>query len=382
MVGFCISWMALFLVLFPMSIYLNPSKGGTTNVFYLGVLLPWLILVMLGEVRLWYKQAAYLSGLLLFSYLWLNSFWGVDNSAEDWFYLGKRWVFAVCMLTAPILVCKKYPNFHQRILPLLFTASVMAAAIVIAQHYAAHGSDLLKFRLLGEGYSVNAIAVGVHYGLALLVGLYLLSHYPRQRWVIAASCLLPLTAMVLTQSRGPLLAFITCVCLMALFGERERRVLIVKAALLMVVAVMMLTIGWDYFVSRGLSYRPEIWSKMLGVVMQSPIFGEGYTLNAEQVSIKGREFAHSHNIFIELMRYGGIVAVALFVWHLVSLFRVQRVNNDALSRVYLLLLVYTLLILLINGWYLLDRPNYLWFGYWYPIGLLLAREQLQSAASR
>jgi hypothetical protein len=41
-----------------------------------------------------------------------------------------------------------------------------------------------------------------------------------------------------------------------------------------------------------------------------------------------------------------------------------------------------LLILLINGWYLLDRPNYLWFGYWYPIGLLLAREQLQSAASR
>jgi O-Antigen ligase len=369
------NWMALWYFVFPLAVYLNPSKGGTANIFYLGVLLPWVLLLLMGRINLWQKNYIYLTTVLLFFYLWMNSFWADTNTLKEIAYFFKWFIYVICLLTAPLLITERHPNFFNMLLLFVFCAAVVGAIATIFFHVEARGVNFPKARMGGWGFGHNPIGLGLHYGIAVLIGLFLVDRYKSKAIWFGLASLLPLSALMLSHSRGPILGLLLCGPLALFLFERSKVVIVAKVVLLGFIIAAAVYIGWDNLLNRGLSGRPEIWSDVFELVKQSVIWGEGYSLQSSRILYHGVSLNHSHNVVLEIMRYGGLVGVLLFVWHLVTLCRFQLKSGDDLTGYYIIMMCFTLLVMMTNGWYLLDRPNYYWLGYWYPVGVLMVKQK-------
>lgn len=376
--GYLVNWMALWYFVFPLAVYLNPSKDGTSNVFYLGVLLPWVILLLMGQVKLWNNNAVYLSALLMFFYLWLSSLWAGGNSYTDIVYLFKWFVYALCLLTAPVLITHRYPKFFETLLLFVFAAAVIAAALTIYVHIQTHGASFSKVRMSGWGHGYNSIGLGLHHGIAVLIGLFLVDRHKSKAIWFGLLSLIPLLAVMLTHSRGPMLALVVCGFIAVFLFEHTKAVVVTKVTLLALALIAVTFIGWEQLFLRGFSGRLDIWEKVWRLAADSMVWGEGYSLEASRVLYHGTPINHSHNVVLELLRYGGLVAVLLFMGHAVSLCRFQLKFGDRISGYYFLVLLFTGMVMMVNGWYILDRPNYYWLGYWYPIGLLMVKQNTQA----
>ena len=370
-------WMSLWYFVFPLAFFLNPSKGGTSNVFYLGILLPWLILLLMGKVKIWYKSSFYFVTLLLFFYLWLNSLWSDKNSYSDVIYLFKWLVYPLCLLTAPVLIVERYPNLFEKLLLFIFCAAVASAALTIGHHINTYGETFSHTRMVGWGHGYNSIALGLHHGIAVLIGLFLVDRYREKAVWFALSSLIPLSAMMLSHSRGPMVALVICSVVVLFLFKRSKVIVLTKIALFSFIAGATVYIGWEQLLARGFSGRPEIWEQVWQLVKKSMIWGEGYSLQASTLSYHGEILNHSHNVILELLRYGGIVAVLLFLCQLATLVKLLK-GVDDLGRYYAIILAFNVIVMLISGWYLLDRPNYFWLGYWYPLGMLMVKQHMSN----
>ena len=62
-----------------------------------------------------------------------------------------------------------------------------------------------------------------------------------------------------------------------------------------------------------LSLRTSNWKAVWGAIKQSPLIGYGYTSDLTRSILYGRETAHAHNIFLEMLYEGGIVQVIIYL---------------------------------------------------------------------
>lgn len=368
-----VAWLSLFYILFPVAFFLNPSKNGTSNFFYLGILLPWLLLVCLGRVNFSYKSPVFISGAVLFSYLWISSFWNFNSSLSEKVYLAKWLVYSICLLSTPSIILRQFPSFYYWLIRIVFLAALPAVCIAIFQHYSAYGIGMFDQRLKSYGYGYSPISIAINFGLALLIGHYLMMHTKQFLWFIVLGCLLLLCTIMMTHSRGPILAVLVTLVLSFVLGGQSKRFLLIGGLFVGVSGIAFLLIGWDYMSVRGLSYRPIIWQQFIERGMRVPFVGEGFWLHAEKVPLNSRVFAeHGHNFILELFRYGGLVAVTLFMVHFLLLTNTLVKYKTEYSVLFFLMLLFTLMNMFVNGGFLLSRPNYYWFGYWYPVGYFVA----------
>lgn len=73
-----------------------------------------------------------------------------------------------------------------------------------------------------------------------------------------------------------------------------------------------------------LSMRTSNWKSVLPAIRENLIWGHGYTWASTRQILYGRETAHAHNLFLELLYEGGLVELFVF-----SLF-----NNAVFKRIY------------------------------------------------
>lgn len=84
--------------------------------------------------------------------------------------------------------------------------------------------------------------------------------------------------------------------------------------------------------------RSAIWSVVIEMWSQKPIFGYGYTSALAILPLDPRLFhvaAHAHNMYLELLFAGGVVLLGLFLYALWQTFR-QVVRNGAVEEAALL----------------------------------------------
>jgi O-antigen ligase len=375
---FLTQWMALGYLAFPLSVYLNPSKGGTSNIFYLGVLFPWAILLVSGRVNLRPNSRIYIATVLLFAYLWVCSWWGGDNSIVDIVTLLKRFVYVLCLTTAPILIIERFPKYFDVLLLLIFGAAVIGSALAVFLHVDAYGAKALSRRMIGWGYGYNSIALALHHGLAIVIGVCLIQMRKIKAPLGWLACCFPFAALVLTNSRGPMVALLVCGILVFFMLEKSKVVATKKATIFGVIAGALVFAGWYWLSARGFSGRIDIWKQVWLQINQHPVFGTGYSVQGSSVAFGKSYVTHSHNVILELWRYGGLVAVLLFLWHFKTLYQFQAEHKDSTNSAYFIIFVFSLLVMLTSGWFMLDRPNYFWLGYWYPLGCLVANQVVRS----
>jgi O-antigen ligase len=184
-------------------------------------------------------------------------------------------------------------------------------------------------------------------GFGLGLGLALAGGVKRERLPIYFALLLPIwVALVLSNSRGGILAMLVQIVVAALFLMKRQSVAL-RAALVVVLVVGILFgtlwVGGDRLASnfeaatnelattRAGASRNEIWRATLKMFAAHPILGVG--LGGYWIGVTAYHDAsglmtpqEAHNDYLELLSSGGVIGFAIGVWFVVAVVRAARRN--------------------------------------------------------
>ena len=306
------------------------------------ILLPMLALAVLAFVQTLSLGSLEVAGL---------SVWNTISADP---YQTRFFALQMLALTACLALFYRYANTEHRISVLVYTILAVAIASAIfgilrqtTQHQIGFVLPLLK-PAQGYGQFVNknhfAYLMEMSFGLGL--GLALAGGVKRERLPIYVALLLPIwTALVLSNSRGGILAMLVQIVVAALFLMSRRSV--AKAALVIVLVAGILFgtlwVGGDRLASnfeaatnelsttRAGASRNEIWRATLKMFAAHPILGVG--LGGYWIGITAFHDAsglmtpqEAHNDYLELLSSGGIIGFAIGVWFVIAFVRATRRN--------------------------------------------------------
>ena len=149
-----------------------------------------------------------------------------------------------------------------------------------------------------------------------------------------------------------------------------------------VAAAMLGAMGDLIAISRGSSYRSEIWVVVLDRIAERPWFGHG--IEADETVPYSRGLAiHAHQMYLSNQFYGGVVATALLALMLAAAGRAAyRDFRSTGSFVLAALLIFVIVAGLFDFGRLLHTVNWVWLVFWLPIALIAGREVCDKAAGQ
>jgi len=194
---------------------------------------------------------------------------------------------------------------------------------------------------------------------------------PRSRPLQAVWALVLMTSsafVVMSQSRGAVLAFFFTVVALPVWW-RHRRAFYLSAAAVMVAVIGFIVLE-PLMMARGSSYRPEIFTAALKMIELHPLAGLGLGSEYNVVVADGVRFDHSHNLFTHIAIELGLPGMLLWVgiW-LTVLWQAWRVRETDLGRGLIGIWLFSTLAMQFDAASLTGSPRAEWFISWLPIGL-------------
>ena len=138
------------------------------------------------------------------------------------------------------------------------------------------------------------------------------------RWCLALAGI----ALLLTQSRGGLLAFISILLMHVYFSARDRKSRIRRIALVLVVCLVATALAGFFFQRLGeiddftTVSRLAIWAGAFTVFAQSPLLGTGFgnlrALMGGLLNLPDGWTGDAHNLYLELLAETGLIGFLVF----------------------------------------------------------------------
>ena len=270
-------------------------------------------------------------------------------------YQTRFFTLQMLALTACLGLFYRYANDERRIRVLVYTILAVAIASALfgilrhtTQQQIGFVLPLLKpAQGYGQFINKNHFAYLMEMAFGLGLGLALAGGVKKDRLPIYFALLLPIwTALVLSNSRGGILAMLVQIIVAALF-LMSRQSVALRAALVIVLVVGILFgtlwVGGDRLASnfeaatnelsttRAGASRNEIWRATLKMFAAHPILGVG--LSGYWLGITAYHDAsglmtpqEAHNDYLELLSSGGVIGFAIGVWFAVAVVRAARRN--------------------------------------------------------
>ncbi len=330
--------------------------------------------------------------LVLIGYLILNSLFA-DDSLRSF----RRLLLIIVFILGVGLIKSDGPFDWKKILQLSVVIVAGFAAFSML-NLAARGTFLLGYRqmsLSGSGVTDvadfgNTIVAGMHYGLFLLAGLWLMLR-SRQRsefaiWFVC--CGLIALYIFFTFARTAWVATIVggfvLMCLMTT-GKVRRNILLASAA----IAIIILLLGFRellYEVQvRGITNRDEVWHTVFERLSGQWWFGVGAGGALGEVVLRsGQVVRNTHGLYFEVLYQFGIVGVALLLATMAhSAFCLLRARMTCeISRLWLALLCSIAVVMMVELHTFVGSPSLVWEWLWLPIAgaLSISREAKRAAA--
>ena len=312
------------------------------------ILLPMLALSALGFVQTLSFGSQQVAGIM------------VRNTISADPFQTRFFALQMLALTAWLALLYRYVNTESRMRALVYT--ILGVAVVSAifgvlrqatQHQIGFVLPLLRpTQGYGQFINKNHFAYLMEMAFGFVIGLALAAGIKRERLLIYVALLLPIwTALVLSNSRGGILAMLVQIVSAALLLGSRRQATVLRAALLVVLVAGVLFgtlwLGGDRLASNfenatselnaaetnmraGVS-RNEIWRATLKMFAAHPITGVG--LGGYWIGITEYHDAsglmtpqEAHNDYLELLSSGGLVGLAIGVWFALMLIRAVRAN--------------------------------------------------------
>ncbi|MBI6940794.1 O-antigen ligase family protein [Pseudomonas putida] len=362
-------WLGFGLVWFIAAIALAPSNKVYQQGLVAFLWLPTLVLAWSARavlVEAWRRQPV-LWGAVMLMLVWgaISLAW---SSAEDLGREAKRLLYILVFLLAFPLLAQAGPARIRHLLQLGSGLLAVAALLSIVHFYALQGNPLVD-RLAGIGEISHPILGAYVVGAAVLLLLYQLPHQrvAQLAWLAALACLGAF--VVLSQSRGAVLALLFTVVLAPVwFRDRHSRMIAIAAVIATGLAFCVI---YDVITARGASFRPQIFEVVMQMIGQHPWTGLG--LGAPyKVNAAGLQFDHTHNMFTHVAVELGLPGMVMWIaiW-LLTLGEIIRARRTLLGKILLGLWIFSTLAMQFDAASLTATPRAEWFISWLIVGLAM-----------
>ncbi|MCF5720060.1 O-antigen ligase family protein [Pseudomonas syringae] len=360
-------WMCLGLLWFLLAIAFAPSNKIYQQGLTLFLWLPAMVFAWSSRERLkevWREQRWICLMLVLMaawgsiSLLWTN--------AEDPSREAKRLLYiGVFLLFFPVFA----QGQTERVIRMMQWGGVglaLSALLAMIKFYGIEGHALYT-RLEGLGELSHQILGAYVIGVAAM---WMLHWVPTGRWMqlgwVVALGLLGLF-VVATQSRGAALALLLSVVAMPLWCRDRRSSLIALAAV--VAAVGVFVSMQALMLSRGVSYRPQIFMASLQMISERPWTGLGLGGNY-YVYWNDHRFDHSHNLLTHIAIELGLPGLLLWcgLW-LGVLWQAWKARATQFGKGLIGIWVFSSLAMQFDAASITGTPRAEWFITWLPVAL-------------
>lgn len=212
---------------------------------------------------------------------------------------------------------------------------------------------------------------------AMLLGLMLCSERKRDQFISGLALMIMVVFLVSLERRTGQVAIIAA--LMACAVLYRSRVWYLLLGAVAICAGFVLMFSPEFFLSRGLSWRPAIWMSTLDLISNAPFFGHGITNTVIPVEVyehgnRVASFRHPHNMALSVTYFTGLIGVILWVliWAPGLISKAAR-STSALGESYMLIPMFVgLAVLMFDGENPLSPLHYDWFCFWIPAMLILS----------
>ena len=378
------SWLPHALLAFVGAAFVLPNGPSYALLFYVAVL-PCLVARLAVGPRPAMRDPASALALALVVFSGLTLLWGHDDGHRNWRFAWDSVASAAFVLAMLAVLAK--PWVRTALARLLVVAGAANAVFSIAVFVITHP---VFPRLTGWGATTHPIlgaAVMAVAGLTALAHALVPAAPRRQRAGNLAAALAMAAFILMTESRGPLLAAsvgVLFLCAASVWRVRAFGGLAVLVAIWFSLPRAARQHGEAVLVERGSSHRFEVWDYTLGLIRDRPLFGHGLADNLHFVVGDARKdlLTFPHDLYLSLLFYSGVVGLLIFAamaallsWRLVAGMRQRDEDWAWLSALWL----NVLLVGLTDLGQITKGPGPIWFIVWLPVGLLLTRDRKAGA---
>jgi len=201
----------------------------------------------------------------------------------------------------------------------------------------------ISFRIKLEGIGSNQIAQYCLLGTILSLCSFPVAKKWYQKTVLMICFVITISAVILSYSRACLLA-LGAACLFCIFtASKFKKTLIVVSLLILAVSISLFNLSPDYHErARTSTYeRIKIYATAYEMIKERPVSGFGYGMKTfkqnffkfnklnPQNLVSQIDYAHPHNVFLDITIRLGLVGLVLFCW---ILFRVFKMGGELICR--------------------------------------------------
>jgi len=376
------AWFPVVFLLFIAEFYFIPESKWHSNLFRVGLLLPFLLVFPWQQIksRLASSSSLLVSYLLilslLFSLLWSPA--AASDMVEKTLYYG-LYIAGFILIGTDILLQK--PDAADRFFYWLGWVIVITGILSIWWFYQDHHFPRARLKSIGQLHHPGFAAVT--YGF---IGLYHFMDIPHvsgnnrwRRWLPGVpAAIMGLVVICLAQSRGVFIALLVVLLLGGIISRQKRFLLLLA---IITVSLLILSSWWSHelliMIRRGGwdSYRLEIWRTAIDLIRQAPILGHGILENYTFDISSGVAQHHAHNILLSTLLYGGMLSGGLLLLLIVLVLRQGWQGWIAEHDIKpLLLTVFGLTYMMTDGYRLISNPFPNWVYFWLPVIWAISRE--------
>jgi len=227
----------------------------------------------------------------------------------------------------------------------------------------------------------NVIDVGGYFGLGIILSLIIFKE-TQKRIILIASAIL-FIALLLTQSRGPLIALVFALAITSHYRILSKKNLGWAAGVLIIIAIVMFSSGIaEMMIQRFLELstqvylRLSIWRHSLEIISTAPYFGLGVDKTLQFINYSGEHITTTHSLYLAMLLKGGAAGFLLFIlllgygaWRSLCCIREGR-------RLEAAVFVFMCVFYVPEGMANIGNPGEFWYLFWFPFGLLMVESQI------
>jgi O-antigen ligase len=229
----------------------------------------------------------------------------------------------------------------------------------------------LESRVVATGLLKHTILASHVIGVMGLVVLFMRSwlspHFPRWLWVVA--CLGCLVFLLMSRSKGPVLALLVCLALSGIWTASRWAWLAGSVAIFATLLGTLLLP--EQLLRGGFSYRPQLLEQAWMLWLNNPWLGRGNGADYQLLIAElGNSYDHAHNLYMHLAVQLG--AVGLLFWLALQagvVWLAWSARRTAQGQVLCALCCFSMVALLTDGIGPWIKPREEWFTVWLPVFL-------------
>jgi O-antigen ligase len=360
------SFQFAFFLFLPAGLLIRPNPVWAWTFYALFVPALFYLIYRQGSASLNSRSAVL--ALAVCAYYLLSLTWGDASGAvtRKWLMSG---VWTVLFIAGGVVFFSNTRSVWERFFDILTAAGAINATISLFIYFTAPPDG---HRLVGFAETRHSILGASIIGVCAIATFYRLCFDAnRIRRFLRTCCLILFAVFVLlTRSRGPLLALVASALVYSYFVDRKMAlasIAVLGVALGLIMLVDPFARLLQEMAARK-SYRLDVWTEALEAIRLRPLFGYGLAARFSDDPL----MSFPHSLYVSALFYGGITGLLLMLALFGSLVRDLMQSWDPETGPFrLTLFVHTLIVGLTDLGQPVKGPGELWFILWLPITALI-----------